>query len=491
MDDRQSFGSLLRRHRLWTGLTHERLAELSTVSVRAISDLERGVSRRPHPETVALLADALRLDPHQRAAFLTASRPRVASSAGGGNLPVHLADFVGREREVRSLRGLLSRRDVRLVTLTGPGGSGKTRLSMQVASEMSDVFEDGVLFVPLAPVASPDGVVQAIARAVGEPGPADSDPMRWLIEQIRDQRLLVLLDNFEHLLDAAPRLLELLRGCPRVTVLVTSRAALRLSGERAFPVAPLPVPDIEHLPALAELRSNPSVALFVDRATRVIPDFELTDVNAATVARLCARLDGLPLALELAAARLTVLSPAELLERLGQGAAGERLRLLGGGARDLPDRQRTIYDTIAWSYDLLGADEQRLLRCVAIFPGGCTLAAATAVCGRAVGEMASNEETRMLDRLAALVDNSLVYRVEGADGESRSVMLETIREFALAQLDTLGEMDDLRRRHATYYLAIVETTGALLFAGAQERERAAAEQDNIQAALRWLVEHGA
>jgi predicted ATPase len=489
MDDRQSLGSLLRRHRLAAGLTHERLAELSTVSVRAISDLERGVSRRPHTETVALLADALQLGPDQRAAFLAASRPRITPSASAANLPVQLAEFVGREREVRTLSGLLVRRDVRLVTLTGPGGSGKTRLSIQVASGLSETFDDGVVFVPLGPVAGPDGVVPAVARAIGEPDDA-GDLLTRLTERIGDRRLLLLLDNFEHVLDAAPMLLDLVSRCRRLTLFVTSRATLRLSGEREFPVAPLPVPDIEHLPETATLTANPSVALFVDRATRVMPDFALTDANAATVARLCARLEGLPLAIELAAARLKVLSLVGLLERIGQGPAGARLRLLGGGAHDLPERQRTMYDTIAWSYNLLSQDDQHLFRCLAVFPGGCTLSAATVVCGHHPGNFDPVDEARMLDGLIGLVDNSLVYRVEGPDGEPRCVMLETIREFALEQLESLGEVDDRRRRHADYYLSIVESTGALLFAGAQARARAAAEQDNIQAALRWLVQHG-
>ena len=494
MEARQPFGSLLKRHRLAAGLTHERLAERSTLSVRAISDLERGVSRRPHPETVALLAEALQLTPEQRAVFEAAGRPRGGELADRdrlpSNLPVQLASFVGREREVRALRGLLQRRDVRLVTLTGPGGSGKTRLSIQAATELTDLFGDGVVFVPLAPVSGPDDVAHAIARALEDSDPGNHDPIASTVQRIGERRLLLLLDNFEHVVTAAPVLLELLRGCRNLTLLVTSRAALRLSGEQEFPVAPLALAEIEHLPPVTELIMNPSVALFVDRATRVRPDFTLTDENAAVVATICARLDGLPLAIELAAARLKVLTPAALLDRLGRGPAGARLQVLGGGARDLPERQRTMHDTIAWSYNLLDAGEQFLLRCLAVFPGGCTLDAAAAVCR--TGSVAEHAalEARMLDGMVSLVDNSLIYRIDGPDGEPRCTMLETIREFALEQLQAADESAELRRRHAAYYLAIVESTGALLFAGPRERTRAAAEQDNIDAALRWLVEHG-
>ncbi|HYI14602.1 MAG TPA: hypothetical protein VEX37_04385, partial [Thermomicrobiales bacterium] len=320
--------------------------------------------------------------------------------------------------------------------------------------------------------------------------PGNRDPVAYAVERIGDGRLLLLLDNFEHVVEAAPVLLELLRGCPNLTLLVTSRAALRLSGEQEFPVAPLALPDIKHVPPIAELLLNPAVSLFVDRATRISPDFMLTDDNAVVVATICARLDGLPLAIELAAARLKVLTPTSLLDRLGRGPAGARLRLLSGGARDLPERQRTMHDTIAWSYNLLDASEQLMLRCLAVFPGGCTLDAAAAVCGTGLVAEHADLEARMLDGMASLVDNSLIYRIDGSDGEPRCTMLETIREFALEQLQETGEFSELCRRHAAYYLAMVESTGALLFAGPRERERAAAEHDNIDAALRWLVEHG-
>jgi len=494
MEPRQSFGSLLKRYRLTAGLTHERLAERSTISVRAISDLERGASRRPHPDTVRLLGDALQLTPEQRAAFESAARPGSDDVPGNerllNTLPVQFSSFVGREREVRALHDLLQRRDVRLVTLTGAGGCGKTRLSVEAAIEMTDVFVDGVIFVPLAPVSEAADVAQAIARALAPPAPGDRDPIAFSIAQIGDRRLLLLLDNFEHVVAGAPLLLDLLRGCRNLTMLVTSRAALRLSGEQEFPVTPLPLPDVEHLPPAGELMQNPSVALFVDRAARVRPDFALADDNAAVIAALCARLDGLPLAIELAAARLKVLTAEALLERLGRGPAGTRLWLLGGGARDLPERQRTMHQTIAWSYNLLATGEQFLLRCLAVFPGGCTFDAATTVCGIGPFMNHATIDAQMLEGMAALVDNSLVQRSDGPDGEPRFTMMETIREFAIEQLHAQDESSELRRRHAGYYLDIVVATGALLFAGPRERTRAAAEQANIDAALRWLVEHG-
>ena len=272
---------------------------------------------------------------------------------------------------------------------------------------------------------------------------------------------------------------------------MTSRAPLRLSGEQEFPVAPLPAPDAADLPALDALADNPAVALFVDRATRVRPDFTLRAENAADVADLCARLDGLPLAIELAAARMKMLSPGALLRLLDRGPAGARLRLLSSGPRDLPARQRTMHETMRWSYDLLNPNEQRLLRRLAVFAGGCTLDAALAICGPGLVDGAGQPlDVQLLDLVAALADNSLIYQPDGPDHEPRYLLLETISELELEHLIADGEETELRRRHAAHYLALVESTGALLFAAAPLRTRAAAEQDNIQAALRWLVQHG-
>jgi predicted ATPase/transcriptional regulator with XRE-family HTH domain len=498
-EERRSFGALLKHYRLDAGLTHEGLAGRSTLSPRTISDLERGISRSPRPETVALLIEALQLAPEQRAALVDAARPRTGRpdqprhpARGPSNLPAQLTSFVGREREVRAVRDLLCRQDTRLVTLTGPGGVGKTRLGIQVAGEPRQAFPDGVFYVALAPASGADAAVQTIARVLGVSEVDGQARLAALIDALQPREPLLLLDNFEHLLDAAPLIAELLRACPRLRVLVTSRAALRLSGEQEFPVAPLPVPDIARVPPVDALASYAAVALFVERAARVRPDFTLAAGNAAPIAAICARLDGLPLALELAAARMKTLSPRALLARLEGNAAGASLRLLTGGARDLPARQQTLRNTIAWSYDVLQPDEQRLLRRAAVFAGGCTLEAAAAVCmlPSAVASPAGDLPAGILDGLTSLVDKSLMYEEDGPDGEPRFLMLETIREYASEQLVAHGEESALRRQHARYYLALVEATGAILFAAARERTRLAAEQDNIQTALRWLVVHG-
>jgi predicted ATPase len=419
-------------------------------------------------------------------------------ACGPSHLAFPLTSFVGREQETPAIRQLLRRDDIRLVTLTGPGGVGKTRLAIHAATKVGDAFPDGVFAVDLAPVTDRDGVCTAIRRAVGT-GDEREPLLPSLIAALAEKHLLILLDNFEHLLAAAPLVIDLLRGCPHLKVLVTSRAVLRLSGEQEFPVSPLPVPDPTHLPRIETLVDYAAVALFVDRAARVRPDFGLAADNAAAIAAICALLDGLPLAVELAAARVRILPPRILLERLRQVSTMPVLGLLTDGPRDAPVRQQTLRHTITWSHDLLDEQERTLFRRLAVFAGGCTLEAAEAVCnpphelGRSDPSPAVDEhfhEIDVLDGLQSLADKSLVAQDDGPDGAPRFRMLETIRAYAWEQLVASGEDALLRRWHANYYLSLVEDTGALLFASEGKRARLAAEQGNVQIALRWLVQHG-
>jgi predicted ATPase/class 3 adenylate cyclase len=393
------------------------------------------------------------------------------------NLPTPPTLLLGREREVEQLVGLLRREDVRLVTLTGAGGSGKTRLALQVATDLLHDFADGAFVVALAPIADPALVVPTIAQALGVKEGAGRPLLAMLQDELRAKRRLLVLDNFEQLLPAATRVGELLAARPGLQVLVTSRAALHLRGEHEVAVPPLRLPARRPPPPAAALSQYAAVELFIERATAVRADFAVTNANAPAVAEICHRLDGLPLAIELAAARVKVLTPQAMLARLEH-----RLTLLTGGPRDLPARQQTLRATIAWSYDLLTEAERALFRRLAVFVGGWTLDAAAAVC-----DPDGNLGLDVLDGVASLVDKSLVTQAEGQDGEPCYTMLETIREYATERLEESGEADALRRRHAAFFLALAEETEPH-FMGARRFEwlaRLTADHDNLRAALAW------
>ena len=476
------FGDLLRRHRAAAGVTQEDLAGRAGLTPQAIGLLERGKRRQPHAYTVQRLAEALDLDGPALSEFEAAAK-LATTQRSGDTIPVYRVptpptSLIGREREVASIATLLREEHVRLLTLLGPGGVGKTRLAIEVARRLRGDFPDGVVFVPLAPLRDPELVPAALVEALGIRNLADRPLQDALQRYLHGKEMLLVVDNTEHLLSAALVLADLVVGCPRLTVLATSRAPLRLSAERQFPVAPLP------FEGAASPERSPAVRLYLERARAVAPDFGLTEANAATVARICERLDGLPLAIELAAARIKLFEPKALLERLDR-----RSRLLSGGPRDLPERQQTLRNTVAWSCDLLDEAGKALFRRLAVFAGGFTLRAAEEVCGPG---MPANRD--ILEPLASLVDNSMLVSITStASGskEPRFMMLETIREYAAEQLRSDDEAEGLHRAHALYYLALAEAvqpeaSPEMFDEWLTVLER---EHDNLRAALRWAIRH--
>jgi predicted ATPase/serine/threonine protein kinase/DNA-binding CsgD family transcriptional regulator len=396
-------------------------------------------------------------------------------------VPTSLSSFVGRQQEVESISALLRRPDVHLLTLTGPGGIGKTRLSLQVAAELADRFADGVCFVNLAPLSDAELVVPTIAQVLGVRERGNQPLLQSLQDALRDRHLLLLLDNFEQVIEAAVQVAALLTTCPTLKILVTSRAGLHVQAEREWAVPPLSLPDPKHLPDLVVLSQYEAVALFVERAQAVKADFALTGENAAAIAAMCQQVDGLPLAIELAAGRSKLFSPQALLPRLRN-----RLTLLVGRAQDLPSRQQTLRGTIAWSYDLLKEAEKRLFRWLAVFVGGSTLEATEAVCNT-YGDL----QVDVLEAVAGLVDKSLLRQETQANGEPRLLMLETIREYALERLAASGEAEAVRRQHATFFLRLAEEAEPELRSAEQStwRSRLEIEHDNLRAALRWTLEN--
>jgi non-specific serine/threonine protein kinase len=440
----------------------------------------------PQPDHVRVAATAL---------TLLSGRQDIAP------LPIPLTSLIGREHEVELALALLRRDEVRLLTLTGPGGIGKSRLAVQVAADLADEFADGIRFVPLAAVPEATLVAPAVARAlgIGETGNAAREAA--LVSALRHAATLLVLDNFEHVLAAALLVTHLLASCARLKMLVTSRERLRVAGEHVFPVPPLALPDPVALPADEHLAQAAAVQLFVERARATAPSFAVTATTAPLVDDICRCLDGLPLAIELAAARVNHLPLPVLQERLAR-----RLPLLTGGARDGPARLQTMRDAIAWSFDLLSGEEQALFRRLAVFAGGFTLEAAEAVCeGTGNGEQGTGEDGRapvprsltpvpssVLDGLASLVDKSLVwYEPEGGSGP-RYGMLETIREFALEQLATSGDEVRTRRLHAGWCLALAEGARSRFYTAAEPAwmDRLSAEYANLRAALEWFVDRG-
>jgi predicted ATPase len=401
------------------------------------------------------------------------------------NLPAQRTAFVSREKEVAALTDLLQRPDVQLVTLTGPGGIGKTRLALQVARELAESFPGGMYFILLAPVSDAALVPAVIAQTLGlheSPGQPPLEVLRDYLQNSLRTPMLLLFDNFEHMTAAAPMIADLLTLGPNLKALVTSRAPLHVYGEREFPVPTLGVPDLKSAPPLEALLQYPAVSLFQQRARAVKPDFEITKDNAMAVATICVQLDGLPLAIELAAARIKLLSPSAMQVRLES-----RLQLLTGGARDLPARQQTLRGAMDWSYDLLNAAEQKLFRRLSVFVGGCTLEAVEAVC-----DTRQDLGLDVFDGMASMVDKSLAQPLEQGTGEPRYVMLKTIRDYGLEHLAASGEEAATRRAHAAYYLVLAEegTAGGTDAAHAEWPERVEEEHDNFRAALEWLTQSG-
>jgi predicted ATPase/DNA-binding XRE family transcriptional regulator len=475
-DGMTSFGNLLRQLRSAASLSQEDLAERAGLSRRGVSDLERGARRTPRLETVRLLAKALNLAETDRTALLAAARPAhlgndtaTSSLTYQRALPTPLTRLIGREAEIASLRAALQNEDFRLITVTGPGGVGKTRLVVEVAGRLRDRFPGGVVFAELAPVRDPELVLAAVTSAAGVQD-RGARPLRdSLVSALGERELLLVLDNCEHVLPATPLIADLLQSCPRLRVLATSRTPLGLSGERLWPVAPLALPRAgETGPTL-----GPAVTLFAERALAVAPDFRLTAANTSAVSQICRYLDGLPLAIELAAARMRLFQPAALLERLDR-----RLPLLTGGGRDLPPRLRTLADAIAWSHDLLSPAEQRLFRRLSVFIGGFTVEAVEAISPPDIPDP--------LAAFQALVDHSLVTRGGSVDGASRFGMLETIREYGLERLATSGEERAARDAHAAWCLAFAEQYAPDQFRDddvVARVEMISAEHANLMAAL--------
>ena len=486
------FGGRLRRLREAAGLTQEELASRAGLTAKAVSALERGERKRPYPHTVRSLADALGLTEEERGDLQSAIPRRgtetasqvIPASVPEPTLPGPRTPLVGREQELAEIGLFLRDRGVRLLTLTGTGGVGKTRLALQAAAEVTGLFPDGVTFVALASLGDPALVLPTIAKSLGLREAEHRSPREAIRVFLKEKNFLLVLDNLEHLLEAAPEVVDLIEDRPGLCVFVTSRAPLRVRGEQEYPVPPLALPASTLSPAPEQVLDSPSGRLFVERATAASPNFALTPQNVAAVASICWRLDGLPLALELAAAKVRFLDPATLLSRLDRA-------LSAGWARDLPERQRTMRAALDWSYDLLDGTQRELFGRLSVFAGGFTLDAAEAV-SSAVGAAGGVLAEDVIYLLEGLVEQSLVTAGPDADGGGvRYGMLEPVRQYAREKLEE-GGARETRGRHARYYLALAERAGPELRRGEQAiwLGRLETELDNLRAALSWSVENG-
>jgi predicted ATPase/transcriptional regulator with XRE-family HTH domain len=496
MDDACSFGAWVGRRRRALRLTQHEVAGLVACSLVLIQKIEAD-ARRPSHQVATRLAQALQIPADQQAIFVRAARAELAPDRlpapehGGqwlmngavpvpprGNLPNQVSSFHGRTRELDDLRTLLHQKRTRLLTLTGAGGSGKTRLALQVAADMKPGYSGGIWFVDLSPVCTLDQVVTTVAHTLGIPELPDRPIRTGVLNWLRERQALLILDNCEQVIDAvADVVAELLRSAASVTVVATSRIPLRITAEQEYAVAPLVLPTSGALPAFDQLSQYDAVSLFIVRAQAVRADFDITATNAPAIAEICARLDGLPLAIELAAARIRLFPPDQLLSRL----MSARMQILTGGARDLPARQQTIRATIDWSYRLLSQAQQRLLSRLGVFVGGFTLDAAEAI----------DTAPDTLVTLTTLVEHSLVHLQKQID-ETRYAMLETIREYALERLMECGDLDATYRCHATYMVANAESAEPQLvgYAVQQALVRIAADMPNMRAAIRWACGTG-
>jgi predicted ATPase/transcriptional regulator with XRE-family HTH domain len=475
----------------------ERLCQLFGKSIRELGlsqlDGETPVEPTPQPVSVKQMPSS---DVNETRQEMMAEQCVIASTSESlegaypadfltfrdNTLPLPLTLLVGRDEEVVAVSALLQRPEVRLVTLTGAGGIGKTRLALRVAAELAADFRNGVVFISLAALQDPALVIPTIIHSLGLKETEQWSPFDLLQIALRDRQQLLLLDNFERSVQAAPQLMGLLARCPQLKLLVTSRAVLQVQGEYEFQVSPLALPRREQILAYETLTEYAAVALFLQRAQTIKADFQLTDANAAAIASICLRLDGLPLALELAAARIKLLSPQELLARLEHPLA-----VLTDGPRDLPVRQQTLRNTLHWSYQLLSAWEQHMFRLLSVFVGGCTMEAAETV---AASQIAIEQEHFVLDGLSSLISKSLALTVQQEGEPSRLFLLETIREYGLECLEASGEIERVRNAHAMYYLRLAEE--AEQHVSGRERARWLArlerEHNNLQAALEWFLD---